>query len=223
MVVSETELNTMKRTYGLVLAFSWITAVTACTASGGNASGGLDGGRPASATSVTVNATNGGSLGNQQVELSIPAGAVSEATEVSLTVDAPSGTASNIFRYTPDGLSLAVAAQLTVSLAGVGKPLLGELQLARYSDGAWLPVADAVTSADAIHAPITALGSFALVAAQPATGACQAACMAQPGAQCCSACGCEAKIACQPTCAPGSHWDCEVKCCFDNAKLACAG
>ena len=58
------------------------------------------------------------------------------------------------------------------------------------------------------------------------SGECSASCMAQSGAQCCTTCGgcneVEADLRCEPTCAEGFQWDCEVQCCFDYENTVCA-
>lgn len=52
-------------------------------------------------------------------------------------------------------------------------------------------------------------------------GMCEGACLEQSGAVCCTQCGCDAAILCQPVCPEGFLWDCEIGCCFDYDTLAC--
>lgn len=53
-------------------------------------------------------------------------------------------------------------------------------------------------------------------------GVCSTECMSQSGATCCTTCGCEAEIRCDPQCDSPYQWDCEIGCCFDYEIFECA-
>lgn len=54
-------------------------------------------------------------------------------------------------------------------------------------------------------------------------GQCDPSCLAAPGAVCCTTCGsCNlAEVMCEPFCASGQRWDCELNCCFDTTTFMC--
>ncbi len=50
---------------------------------------------------------------------------------------------------------------------------------------------------------------------------CDLECMSQPDAFCCTGCGCEAEVQCEPVCDSPYVWDCEIECCFDRDIYEC--
>ena len=53
------------------------------------------------------------------------------------------------------------------------------------------------------------------------SGECSGACLEQSGAVCCTTCGCQGEILCEPVCGSGFLWDCEIGCCFDYDTFEC--
>lgn len=53
-------------------------------------------------------------------------------------------------------------------------------------------------------------------------GPCSAECMGQSGAVCCTTCGCQGEVRCEPVCEGVYVWDCEVQCCFDYDQGECS-
>lgn len=52
-------------------------------------------------------------------------------------------------------------------------------------------------------------------------GPCDPTCMAQPGAVCCTDCGCSGTVKCMPECDSPYQWDCEMRCCYDYTNYKC--
>ena len=57
----------------------------------------------------------------------------------------------------------------------------------------------------------------------PGPMVCDTECLNQSGAMCCTMCGCEAEIRCDPVCNEPYRWDCEVGCCFNYDDFTCDG
>ncbi len=55
-----------------------------------------------------------------------------------------------------------------------------------------------------------------------AQGECSESCLSQSLAVCCTTCGCEGEVICEPQCGSGFSWDCEIGCCFNYDSLECA-
>jgi hypothetical protein len=170
--------------------------------------------------SKVVTPSEGGVLAasDGDATLTVPPGAVAADVELTLEVVAPtSDSAGPVYRFGPASTVFEIAATLRVSTAAITPPADSELMLAKKVDGVWIGVGDAVAISGAIEGPVTTLGDFAIVAVEAPASPCEASCTDQPGAACCTACGCEAEIACYPTCPAGSYWDCEIGCCFDES------
>lgn len=210
----------MHRTW--TLSCSFLTLLLAACASDGT-SHDDDGGAATEPTTTNVTPENGGDISDPAgtVSLVVPAGALTEAVEVTLSVEARTAeTATPIYRFSPEATSFSIAATLRVSTEGA--PVDRELTLSQFGDGVWIPVGDAIAQSGTIEAPVGTLGAFTIISAEPAPeGPCEASCMAQPGAMCCTTCGCETQVPCQPVCGAGTRWDCELGCCFDSTAFGC--
>lgn len=227
--IPETEMeHTMNRltVSGLLIALALSGACATADTSRGDDddSGAGSGAAPAQTQSAAVTPAEGGTLSDSagRISLTVPAGAVTSPVTVTLEVDpATADTATPVFHFGPDETTFAVAGTLSVSTEDVTADAGADLVLSRYSDGEWVPVGDAVPGSGGIQAPITQLGSFAVIAVAEPAGPCEASCMSQPGAVCCTSCGCDAEVACEPSCPTADRWDCELGCCFDATAFTC--
>ena len=212
-----------------LIALALPVSMIACAESGGRATssddddGGSAGGGGSTPTEVTASITPvaGGTLSDSGVTLSVPPGAVDENTEITLTVTSSAETVSDVFAFGPSGVGFTVPATLSVSTFGLTPGSGKTLALATQVDGVWNELA-ASAEGSALETSITSLGSFAVIEVDGVESECDATCMAQSGAVCCTECGCEAAVWCQPVCGSSYMWDCELGCCYDYELQQCA-
>lgn len=183
-------------------------------------------GTPPAAASVSLSPTAGGTLtaADGQAVLTVPAGAVARAVNVTVEVGPKEpGTAGSVYRFAPEGTALAGGATLSLRTAGVAAEPGETLVLAVKRGTTWQTLAEVRSSDQSLQTTVTALGAYALVVSRrtsPAS-ACADECMGQAGAVCCSACGCSGEPRCTPVCSADDRWDCELSCCFDPVALRC--
>jgi len=190
--------------------------------------GGAGGAGGASSSTETVELTPdaGGTFSDQEsgVSLVVPAGAVAENVTVSLTITAKTAdTVSSVFRFSPEDTVFELPATLTIEVTDVSVPVGMQLAIAQQVDGAWSALEGSEQGSGGVITPLTNLGSFAAVLVEsPAESLCEQSCLSQPGAICCTTCGCGGSGSCTPVCNDPYVWDCELECCFDYEALTCA-
>jgi hypothetical protein len=132
-----------------ILALSLAFAGPACDSGGdGGSGGGQDTTEPAEDTTVpegvtvAVTAADGGTVATEgdAASVEIPAGALGEDTEITISVEAPSGAAqAAIFDFGPDGTQFS--APVTVTIAFTGEPGEGEKAVLAWEDGGeWVEI-----------------------------------------------------------------------------------
>lgn len=198
-------------------------------ANGGNGGGVSDGGGGGAAETVSksIAADAGGSVSDADgvAELTIPASSLAADTVITLTVvTAAGGAESDIFDFGPDGTTFATPATLAITFAGTvpeGKtPVVAVLE-----DATWTPLANPAFASGVVSGSVDHFSEFAVVFVDEAeASACDATCMGQTDAICCTQCGgCQQQQVpvCQPQCASPLYWDCEQGCCYDYQQQAC--
>ena len=189
--------------------------------------GGNGGGTTTTAPSThEVSAAKGGTVADPEstVLLNIPAGALVADAEITLTVTPKQAdTVTAVYAFGPAGTQFESPATLSIDTDGVTVPTGKKVVLAVQQGASWSEVPGSVVSGSAVQAPVTVLATYSAILADDApSGACDATCMAQAGAVCCTDCGCQGAVKCQPQCAAATPWDCEIGCCFDYDALMCA-
>lgn len=197
-----------------------LLGAAACTSDPG--SGGSGGAQPVTqdvvaADGATVEDTAG------DVSLQIPPGSLEADATLTLTIGpAEAETAAPTYTFAPAGLVLDPPGTLAIAADGVTVPAGKVLVAASRAGSAWVEIPGSVVGSGIVEAPIAALASFSLILVDEAVaGPCDETCMAQAGAECCTACGCQAPVSCAPVCVAPAIWDCEVGCCFDYELLTC--
>lgn len=218
-------MNTLR--YGLLVS---ILAVAACgdsSGTGGNGGSG-DGGGGSSGETVTeqITAAEGGTVEDAagDVTLTIPAGALAADAEITLAVRAATAdTVTEVFEFGPADLELSSPATISIDIFEVSIPEGSRVVVGRKEGSSFVEVADsAYGGSGLVEAPITTLGTYSALLVDAPAGPCEASCMEQSGAVCCTACGCQGEVQCQPVCDSATPWDCEIGCCFDYDLLECA-
>jgi hypothetical protein len=219
----------MRRTsFSIILAVvlsASIAAITGCDdaadGTGGNtttsSTTGSGGGIKATITS------KGGEVksADGDVTMTFPAGSAPNGTEVTLTIHPKTAdTATDIYEFTPKGLTLEIPAKLVIDIFDVTPPMGKTYALATETGSTWTVVPGTTFGSGTINADVPKLDTFAVVFVD--SGPCDAGCMAQAGAVCCTGCGCMGAVQCMPQCELPLKWDCEMECCFDYDALKCA-
>ena len=175
-------------------------------------------------TKQTITAKQGGVIQSSDGDatLTFPTAAVSETTEVTLTVlPKTADTATAIYAFTPVDLVISKPAQLVIDILDVSLPTGKAYALAKKTGETWTVMPETTFGSGTINADILALGTFAVIFVD--SGPCDATCMSAPGAVCCTACGCTGDVKCMPECASPYQWDCELGCCYDYTAHVCEG
>lgn len=215
------------RASSFLIVFPLAVSLVACSTSGTDGVGGESGSSSASTaagggTKQTITASMGGELksADGDVSLSFAGGAVAADTEVTLTIHPKTAdTATESYEFTPKGLMLAVPAKLVIDVFDVSLPTGKTYALAKANGASWTVVAGTTFGSGTIEADVSELDTFAVVFVD--SGPCDAGCMAQAGAVCCTGCGCMGTVKCMPQCEAPLQWDCEIGCCFDYDALKC--
>jgi hypothetical protein len=191
----------------------------ACGDTSGSGGSGAGGGGTEPAATESISADSGGTVSDAEhaVTLDVPAGALSEDTEISLFIEPKQeDTATEVFVFQPDGLTLAAPASVTIDIFTIPFPE-GQTVAFVQRDGADWIVLDSTFGSGTITASVTELGTFSTVYVNASsTGECDDACTT-----CCTTCGCAAED-CTPVCPAETPWDCEIGCCFNYDTLECA-
>jgi hypothetical protein len=138
--------------------------------SNGGADGGAKSGSPSTPVDVKkmITADEGGEVKAGKAALSIPAGALSEDTEISVTTvdadDLPSSgdVASDAYDFGPDGTTFEKPVTLTLEFAGKA-PKDMAATLAWLDGDEWTPLADSKVSGGKVTATTTHFTTFAVV------------------------------------------------------------
>jgi hypothetical protein len=174
-------------------------------------------------TAKDISAAKGGTVSDEDhtAVLTIPAGALAADTQITLTVGAKTkDTATGVFAFGPAATAFETPATLSISTDGVTVPSGKKAVLAVQDGASWTEAPGSAEGSGSVEAPLSLLGTFSAIFVDE--GPCDAACMAQAGAVCCTTCGCMGAVQCAPQCPTATPWDCEVGCCFDYTVLMCA-
>jgi hypothetical protein len=120
--------------------------------------------------SMEVTAEDGANIDTEGAEISIPGGALSEDTEVTVEVILPTGQpdadklASLIYDFGPDGTTFEMPVELTIEL-NKSVPEGMEATMAWLDEDAeeWMPLADSVVKGETVVATTTHFTKFAIV------------------------------------------------------------
>lgn len=181
------------------------------------------GGGAAAPITQDVVAAKGGTVANpdKAVILTIPAGSLAADTTITLTVSPKQdATATSVYTFGPAGVVLTTPAALVISVDGVTVPAKMKAVMGTQSGTSWAEVPGTKQGSGTIEAPVTTLAAYSVIFVD--AGPCDATCMSQAGAVCCTACGCMEAVACAPQCGSGTMWDCELGCCYDSVAHTCA-
>lgn len=193
----------------------------ACGGSDPTGTGGGGGGK--AVEPVKVSASQGGTVTDpdKKIQLTIPPGALAADAEITVTVsDKTAETIAPVYAFEPAGTTFGTPATIAILLDGATIPQGKKAALAVQEGGGFKEVSGSVAVMGAVQAQVSTLATYSAILVE--TSPCDATCMAQTGAVCCTMCGCTAEVSCKPACTLPAKWDCEVGCCFDYDKLMCA-
>jgi len=177
---------------GLLRWFCVLALAGALSACGDDSSGGADGGDvpgdgdgdgdgDIDPISEMITADDGGEIVTQGASINIPAGALSEDTEITVDVilatDVPEAenVASLIYDFGPDGTTFSTPVELTIALNGsVPSGMEAKMAWLDEESDKWMPLADSQIVGDEVTATTTHFTMFAIVikASGQTEGAC---------------------------------------------------
>jgi hypothetical protein len=112
----------------------------------------------------TVKAATGGKLATEsgKATLDVPGGALAKDTELTLTVEAASNTASSIYNFGPEGTSFMKPATLTLSFSGT-VPKDKKAVLATYEDNKWVEITGAELKDGKVSGSVNHFSKFSVI------------------------------------------------------------